>query len=148
MLHVALEELAVVQVREEIAVQNEEVLGKVRDETHRTSGPERPVLSRVIDVDAEPRAVAEVGLDDVREVADRHRDSRAAVVPELPDDDFEERMIAERQERLRDRDGVRREARPLLPGEDHRAHHFTSAPRVPSATARGCVDKRRGSPAP
>src|SRR5215211_288868 len=65
------------------------------------------------------RAVTEHRFDEVREVANRERDLLEAVVGELPYDDIEDRLVADRKQRLGKHGRVRRQACSLATGEDY-----------------------------
>ena len=94
----------------------------------RPGGAERRLLARVADANAEARAVAEVGHEQLGEVPDREGDLVEAVVAELPDHDVEDRPVADRHERLGEDGGVGGEARAEAAGEDDRLHRLHLVP--------------------
>ena len=83
---------------------------------------ERLLLADVGDVDVAVLAAVEDRLDQVREVADAEVHVDDARVLELADDDLEDRLVADRHQRLRQHRGVRREPRAAAAGQDDRLH--------------------------
>jgi len=98
---VKIEELAVVQVCEQVPVHDQEGAVDITELPQRAGRAERLGLVQVLDRHSMVRAVAEHGFDQVAQVADRERQVREPVGRELPDDNVEDRPIADRHERLR-----------------------------------------------
>ena len=92
---------------------------------------------RVRQADTAAATVGEVGLDRVGQVADREHDLVDAVRLEPRELAFEERLVGDRQQRLRRRERERAQARALAPHEDDRLHgvEVVVAPVVEAAGA-------------
>ena len=114
---VLLDQRAEVDRREEIAVHDEQALEVALDLRERACGAERLFLAQVVQVDAEAGAVAEVGLDQLREVADGQVDMVEAGLREPAEQDLEHGHLADRHQRLRQHGRVGGEARPLAARE-------------------------------
>ena len=111
------------QIGQHIAVHDQKIVGQIRDQAQRRHGAERFFLHRIVDFDIPPAAVAEIGADDFGLVIDGERDVRKSAGDQLPDDDFEDGLIADRHQRLRQRDGERMQAGAPSAGEDDGAAH-------------------------
>jgi hypothetical protein len=87
-------ERAVVQVGQDVAVHDEELVGQpVQDLQDRADRAERGVLGRVVDLDSPPPAVADVGADEVPEVADGEGGAVEALLGQLAQHDVEDREL-------------------------------------------------------
>ena len=116
--------VAQVEVGQRVAVEDEHALLEhafVGGQAQRAGGAERLVLDHV--AEAHPAVlVAEDALDVVRPVAAREQDVVDAVAPQPVEHEGEERLPRERDDRLREREGERTEARALTAGEHERLH--------------------------
>ncbi len=103
-----------VDVAERVARDDEErVVERVRGEPHGAGRAERALLDRVLDVQAEARAVAEVGADRLRQERDGDDDVLEAVLAQQLEDVLHARLADDRDHRLRLVRGERAKARPL-----------------------------------
>ena len=98
------------------------------DQRQRADGAERFVLAEVVDRDPVALAVAEEGLDQLGQVAGRHRDALEAVRLQLAHDDVEHRPVADRHQRLRQHRRVGAQAGALAARQDHGALHDPPGP--------------------
>ena len=114
---------AEVERREDVAVAHDEALvdpvGRVLD---RTRGAERLVLDLVVQAHAAEAAVGKCALERVGAVAERQHDLVDAVRREPLQLAFEERLVRDRQQRLRCREGERAQPGALAPDEHDRLH--------------------------
>src|SRR4029079_6604086 len=85
-------------------------------------GAERRLLHRVLDVDAEVRAVAEVRADRLRQEGDGDHAVVEAVLAEQLEDVLHARLADDRDHRLRLGRRQRAEPRPPAPGHHDRLH--------------------------
>jgi hypothetical protein len=122
LLPVEREQLAVVERRQHVAVHHQEVVVEVGDRAQRAGGALRLVLEHVVDAHAPARAVADHRREQARHVAERDDDAVTTGCAQLREHDFEDRLVAERQQGLRHRDRQRREPRAPAAGQDHRHH--------------------------
>ena len=106
------------QRREHIAIHDQKRFGQILDEREWTDRAERLVLARVVDANAPLAAVAEIGHEQLREMARGERDVIEAGAGQLTDDDLEDRHIAHRHERLRERDRVWSQSASFPTGKD------------------------------
>jgi len=111
------------QIGQNVAVHDQKIVGQIGDQAQRRHGAERFILHGIVDFDIPSAAVAEIGADDFGLVIDGERDVRKAAGDQLPDDDFEDGLIADRHQRLRQRDGERVQAGAPSAGEDDSAAH-------------------------
>ena len=108
-----------VEIRQHIAVHDQEVFRQIADSLERPHRPQRLVLERVINLDTPFRSVAEECLDQFRLMVDRHRHALEAVRGELTDDDFQDWVVADWHQRLGQDDGVRPKPRPFAASQNH-----------------------------
>src|ERR1700733_6333577 len=120
---VVVEEAVEGQIGQDISVHDQEIVGQVRNQAQRRHGAERFILHRIVDFDIPPAAVAEEGTNDFGLVIDGKRDVRESAGDQLPDDDFEDGSIADRHQRLRQRDRERMQAGSPSTGEYYGAPH-------------------------
>ena len=133
LLLVQVDDLVQVDVAERVARDDEERLVEpVRREPHRAGGAERALLDRVLDVQAEVAAVAEVGADRLRQERHRDHDVAEAVVAQQLEDVLHARLADDRHHRLRLVRGQRAKARPL-PAGHHDGSHASASRRAFSA---------------
>ena len=137
-LLVVADQVAVVELRQHVAVHHEESAVEAVDELERRSGAERFVLVHVLDRDVPVLTVVEDRLDEMREVADAERDVLDPTGLELVDHELEDRPLADRHQRLRKHRGVRREARAAAAREH-------DGLRLPVTARPGAVAVRRSS---
>ncbi len=88
---VVLDELAVVEGGQDVAVHDHERAVQTFDEPKRGSCAQRFLLADIRDLHVSVLAVLENGFDEVREVADAEVDVDDAGLAQLADDDFEDR---------------------------------------------------------
>ena len=116
-----------VEAGEHVAVAHDEALvDAVGREADRAGGAERLVLDRVAQPHAAERVVArlvaEVRVERVGEVAHREHDLVDAVIGEPHELALEERLVRDRQQRLRGGERQRPQPRPLAADEDDGLH--------------------------
>ena len=117
---VRIEQPADVRARDEVAVHQQDRLGRrLGQQAERAGGAERLVLAQVVDAGAEPRSVLEVILDDVAQVVHRDRDAGDARPHEVQDRPLEDRPAGDAQHRLGDGLGQRPQPDALAAGHDH-----------------------------
>ena len=96
------DDLSQVDVAERVARDDEErLVERVGGEPHGAGRAERALLDRVLDVQPEARAVAEVGADRLRQERDRDDDVLEAVLAEQLEDVLHARLADDRDHRLR-----------------------------------------------
>ena len=117
------EELAVGEVGEDVAVHHQEVLVEAVEQAQGADRAERLLLAVVVDRDPVALAVAEEGLDQLGQVAGDDRQPLEAVRAELAHDHVEDRPVADRHQRLRQDRRVGPQAHPEAAGEYHCALH-------------------------
>src|SRR5450759_2124508 len=112
----------VTEVREDVAVEDQKLLREpIEDRHNRAHGAERLVLGGVVDVESPLLAAADVGADQLAEMADGDGDAPKAVPGKLAQHDLEDgAVVADRHERLGDARRVRTQASALATGEDDR----------------------------
>ena len=130
LLLVELDEPGQVEVAEGIAGDDDERLVEiVARESHRSRGPGRRLLDRVLDVRTDAVAVSEVAPDRLREERDRHDDVLEAVGLQQLDDVLHAGLADDRHHRLRLVGRERAKARALAAGHDDGFHvRLLSAP--------------------
>ena len=139
---VEVDEGAEVEVAQRVAGDDEKGLVQlVPGQPYRAGRSERGLLDRVLHVDAEALAVAEVAADRLREERDRDDHVLEAVAAEQLDDVLHARLADDRHHRLRLVRGERAEACALAAGHDdglHRRITFQAERRycAPAASAR------------
>ena len=114
------EHLAVVDVRQDVAVHDEEVLRlAMQCGDDRTDRAERCLLVDVLDLDTPLRAITDVRPDQLTEMTDRQRRLREALIGQLTKHDLEDRIVTDRYEWLGNQRGVRSQADALASCQDH-----------------------------
>src|SRR5450759_5909136 len=110
----------VTEVREDVAVEDQKLLREpIEDRHNRAHGAERLVLGGVVDVESPLLAAANIGADQLAEMADGDGDAPKAVPGELAQHDLEDRaFVADRHEWLGDTRRVGTQASALATGED------------------------------
>ena len=102
LLLVELDDLAEVDVAERVAGDDEERLVEaVRCVAHRAGGAERALLDRILDVEPEALAVAEVRPNRLRHEGDRDDDVGETMLAEQLEDVLHARLADDRHHRLR-----------------------------------------------
>src|ERR1700722_4326173 len=120
---VLIEEAVEGQIGQNISVHDQKIVGQIRNQAQRRHGTERFFLHRIVDFDIPPPAVAEIGADDFGLVIDGERDMRESAGDQLPDDDFEDGLIADRHQRFWQRYSARLQPCDPSAGEDVSAPH-------------------------
>ena len=129
-LLVPVDERAEVDVAERVAGDDEErVVELLARQPDRAGRPERQLLDRVLDVDAERLAVAEVAADRLRHEGERDDDLVHAVGAQQLDDVLDARLADDRDHRLRLVRGERPKPRPL-PTRHHDGLHAATSRRA------------------
>jgi hypothetical protein len=117
------DDLLQVHVRERVARDDDERVVELRArEPDGAGGAERRLLDRVLDVDAEGLAVAEVAADRLRQERDGDDHVLEAVLAKEVDDVLHARLADDRNHRLRLVRGQRPQPRPLAAGHDDASH--------------------------
>ena len=126
LLAVVAHEFAVVELRQYVAVHDDERRVESLDEPERCGSAQGVLLAHVFDRETVRRAVADDSLDQVRQVPDGERDVEDAVAVELSQDNLEDCLVADRHQRFREYARVRREARPSSAGQNDGPHQSLS----------------------
>ena len=109
------EESIEAKVSENIAVHQQKVIWKVRNQSEWRDGAERLQFPRIVDGDSPLRSIAKKCLNQVGLMIDGHGNARKALLGQLPDDHFEDWIIADGHQRLRQHNGVGAERVPRPP---------------------------------
>ena len=120
------DQLAEVERGQHVAVHDEERVVEALDQPERRRGAERAGLVDVLDGDAVRPGVIHHRPDEVGEVPDAQRDVSKTRLAQALDDDLEDRLLADRQERLGQDGGVRCHPRPAPAAQDHGLHATAS----------------------
>ena len=127
LLLVELDDLVQVDVAERVTRDDEERLVQaVGGEPHRTGGPERALLDRVLDVQPEAAAVAEIGADRLWQESDGDDDVGESVLAQQLEDVLHARLADDRHHRLRLVGRQRPKPRALSSRHHHSSHARTS----------------------
>ena len=127
LLAVERDERAQVDVAERVARDDEEgVVERIACQPDRAGGAERQLLDRVLDVQAEGLAGAEVAADRLRQERERDDDVLEAVLLQELEDVLHARLADDRHHRLRLVRRERAQARALAAGHDDGFHVRTS----------------------
>ncbi len=122
-LLVELDDLAEVDVAERVAGDDEErLVERVGRESNRAGCAERVLLDRILDVEPEARAVAEVRADRLRQERDGDDHVLEPMLAEQLEDVLHARLADDRDHRLRLVRGQRPEASPLAAGHHDCLH--------------------------
>src|SRR5579884_4268037 len=122
-ISIELDDSAEVDVAERVARDDEEgVIETVAREAHGAGGAERALLDRVLDLEPERLAVAEVGADRLRQERDRDDDVAEVVLAQQLEDVLHARLADDRHHRLRLVRGQRPQPRPLPTRHDDGPH--------------------------
>ena len=120
---------AVVQGREDVAVDDQHRLGGTLQQGQAARGSQRRFLAAVVDPGAEFPAVAAEGLDQLGQVAGDDRDVAEAEPGELAEHDLDDRhrvVLAQRHQRLGQHVRVRPQPGPLASCQQHGLHSCIS----------------------
>src|SRR5436305_11373792 len=110
-------ELAEIEIGEQVSVHHEEVVVEPSCElAQRSRSPERFALANVVDRQPELGTVAEIALEQVREMPRQDGRVLHTVATELPEQDLEDRHLPDRDQRLRKDCGERAQPRPTAAG--------------------------------
>src|SRR5262249_51341889 len=91
-IRVGTNELCIVEIGQNIAIEHQKVVGKIGNELQRSHCAERLGLQRIINANLPLVAVGEIGAQDFRLVIHGERDVLDALGCELSNDDFEDRL--------------------------------------------------------
>ena len=126
-LVVPVDERAEIDVAERVAGDDEErLVEQAAGEADGAGGAERQLLDRVLDVQVERLAVAEVASDRLRHERERDHDVVEAVTTQQLEDVLDARLADDRDHRLGLVRGERAQARPLATRHHDRLHAATS----------------------
>src|SRR5215217_8969748 len=96
---------------------------QVFDQLEGSDGAQRFVFQRVVDIETKLFAGAEERHDDLSHMIDRYRHPLHAGTPELCEHDFENRTLADRHERFRQRGRVRPQPYAFATRQDYGSHY-------------------------
>ena len=122
-------ELVHSKIGQNVAVHEKEILREVRYEAQRSYGTERLILQRVINSHLPSLSAAEKSFDEIGLMVDRHGDVIEALVGELPDDYFQDGVIADGHQRFGQYDRVGAQSGAFAAGQDDRpSRHYRDRP--------------------
>jgi hypothetical protein len=117
---VIVDEVAIVELRQDVPVHHQERAVEPVDEAKRSGRAERLVLVHVLDRDVTVLAIVEDRLDQVGQVAHAKGDVRDSARFELIYHQLQDRPLADRHQRLRQHRGVRSKTSATPAGEHDR----------------------------